>query len=60
MEKASAKGFTTVAVTDRAIPNCRVARVRKDGPTWVFDLEGATEATIAGNGRPAPPRRRRR
>lgn len=60
-ERARQKGFSPVAVTDQVIPDCRIARVRRDGPRWVFDLDGAsapavTAAVPAGDGR----RRRRR
>ncbi|MBI2706372.1 MAG: hypothetical protein HYX32_13940 [Actinobacteria bacterium] len=43
VEKAKANGFTTVAITDQAVPHCPVARVSKNREgQWVFDLDART------------------
>ncbi len=51
------RGRSVVVVTDRAIPECPIARLSRDGPRFVFDLEHAavTEATPMSSSR----RRRR-
>ncbi|MCU0267105.1 MAG: hypothetical protein MUF83_00520 [Acidimicrobiales bacterium] len=60
VDKATTDGWRAVVVTDRAIPGARLARVRRDGTRWVFDLEGvelaADRAAAVGN---RGPRRRR-
>jgi hypothetical protein len=47
-----------VVITDRAIPGCRIARLRRDGPRFVFDLEGAQVTDVVAS--TAPQHRRRR
>lgn len=56
VRSADGRGRSIAVVTDRAIPGCRIARMRRDGPRFVFDLEGATETTA----RPTSTVRRRR
>jgi hypothetical protein len=46
VEKASTKGMSVVALTDQAVGDTPLAKVRKDrAGAWVFDLEGATAST---------------
>lgn len=57
--RAEALGLRPVAVTDRAVPGCPVARMRRDGATWVFDLDNAIVPS-ADRAQPVVRRRRRR
>jgi hypothetical protein len=63
MAKAAARAFevglSPVAVTDRAVPDCPVARLRRDGTTWVFDLTNTTVPT-ADRAQPVVRRRRKK
>lgn len=52
-------GYSPVAVTDRAVPACPVARLRRDGSTWVFDLVNTTIPT-ADRAQPVVRRRRKK
>lgn len=45
-EKARDQGLSPVTITDRAVPGARLVRIRRDGTRWVFDLEGASAATV--------------
>src|SRR5690349_11910933 len=46
VEKASTKGMSVVALTDQAVGDTPLARVRKaQAGAWVFDLEGAVAST---------------
>lgn len=58
VRRAGRDGRSVAVVTDRAIPGCRIARLRRDGPRFVFDLAGA-ELTTATPTRPARHRRGR-
>lgn len=58
VRRADRDGCRAVVVTDRAIPGCRIARLRRDGPRFVFDLEGAQVTDVVAS--TAPPHRRRR
>lgn len=57
--RAEALGLRPVAVTDRAVPGCPVARMRRDGETWVFDLDNAIVPS-ADRAQPVVRRRRKR
>ena len=57
--RAEEVGLRPVAITDRAVPNCSVARLRRDGTTWVFDLANTTVPT-ADRAQPVIRRRRKR
>jgi methylmalonyl-CoA mutase cobalamin-binding subunit len=59
-ERARQKGLDPIAVTDQVIPDCRIARVRRDGPRWVFDLEGASTPAVTAVHTAANGGRRRR
>lgn len=54
--RALSLGLRPVVVTDRAVPDCPIARLRKDGTTWCFDLDNAQ---FAGSDRAQPVVRRR-
>lgn len=41
VRKGSRGGISVVVVTDRAIPECPIARLRREGDRFVFDLAGA-------------------
>lgn len=56
--QAERRGFEPVVLTDQVIPGVRLGRVRREGPRWVFDLEGR-ELTVSAPSRPAHRRRRR-
>ena len=55
--KAAALGLDPVVVTDRAVPGCPIAPVRRDGAQWRFDLDGAAVTSVE---RIQPVQRRRR
>lgn len=44
--RAAERGFRPVVITDQAVPDARLGRVRRDGTTWVFDLEGVEARTV--------------
>ena len=56
-ERAMTLGLEPVAITDRAVPGCPVARMRRDGEQWVFDLDNAVVHAVD---RAQPVVRRRR
>ena len=58
-DKAKAQGLTPVTITDRAVPGARLVRIRREGVRWVFDLDGAAEATVVATGSPVRRRRSR-
>ncbi len=58
VERAAAHGYHPVVITDQAVPNARLGRVRKDGDRWVFDLEGTVPRAVVRA--PAANHRRRR
>ena len=57
--KASSLGLDPVVVTDRAVPGCPIARVRRDGERWSFDLDNA-EVASASRAQPVVRRRRKK
>lgn len=57
VRKGASAGRSVVVVTDRAIPECAIARLRREGPTFVFDLAGAATTTAIPT---SPVRHRRR
>jgi hypothetical protein len=57
--KADRLGMRPVAITDRAVPDCPIARVRREGERWAFDLDAAT-VMQAVPGRPSGGGSRRR
>lgn len=63
MAKAAARalqmGLSPVAITDRAVPDCPVARLRREGTTWVFDLQNTTVPS-ADRAQPVVRRRRKK
>lgn len=46
VRKAEFLGLTAVLVTDRVVPECPIARMRREGLTFVFDLAGAKATTV--------------
>ncbi|MHB1139269.1 MAG: hypothetical protein ACYC2O_09960 [Microthrixaceae bacterium] len=57
--KAVRLGMRPVAITDRAVPDCPIAPLRRDGDRWAFDLDGAI-VMQAPTGRAGAGARRRR
>lgn len=57
-ELAEETGVDVVAVTDRAVPGCKVARIRREGQTFVFDLDAAI--STANRAQPVVRRRRKK
>jgi hypothetical protein len=55
--QATRTGTSVVVVTDRAIQDCRIARLSREGDRFVFDLEGAT---VTSTSPVAPVHRHRR
>ncbi len=53
---ATEAGLRPVVITDRAVPDAALGKVRLDGGRWLFELED----TITTDRTPPPPRRRRR
>lgn len=45
VRRGGSQGVSVVVVTDRAIPGCPIARLRRDGTTFVFDLANAAVTT---------------
>lgn len=41
-KKAGLRGMRPVAITDRAVQGCPIARLRRVGERWLFDLDNAT------------------
>lgn len=58
VDRAEELGFRPVVITDQVVAGVRVGRVRREGTTFVFDLEGAEPSVAAPAG--GGPRRRRR
>ncbi len=58
VDKARRRGLDPVVVTDRAVPGAPLARVRRDGARWLFDLD--TELVVDRNPAQLPVHRRRR
>jgi hypothetical protein len=56
--KARLEGMRPVAITDRAVPDCPIARLRRDGDRWLFDLDNALVMSVDPS-RPVAPQRRR-
>jgi hypothetical protein len=59
VRRADRLGLRPVVITDRAVPGCHIARLRRDGTTWSFDLANP-EVSDAGRAQPEARRRRRR
>jgi len=55
--RARERGMEVVAITDRAVPGCPVARIRREPTGWVFDLDNPMAPTTPAE---APAVRRRR
>ena len=45
VRRGAGDGATVVVVTDRAIPDCPIARLRREGTRFVFDLANAAATT---------------
>jgi len=45
VQRGAADGTAVVVVTDRAIAGCPIARLRREGTRFVFDLANAAETT---------------
>jgi len=60
VRRASHKGYKPVVVTDQAVPDAKLARIRRDGLRWVFDLDAAVAPTIVASNASAHGHRRRR
>lgn len=60
VDKARRKGFSPIVITDRAVPGAPLAKVRRDGMRWLFDLDSAMVVDQAGPELPVHRRRRRR
>lgn len=45
VRRGAMDGTSVVVVTDRAIPECPIARLRREGIRFVFDLANAAETT---------------
>lgn len=45
VRRGGTDGVSVVVVTDRAIPDCPIARLRREGVRFVFDLANAAETT---------------
>jgi hypothetical protein len=58
VRRATTDGTSVVVVTDRAIPDCPIARLRRVGTRFAFDLANAAETTAVPT-RPNHQRRRR-
>lgn len=58
-ERALGLGLDPIAVTDRAVPGCPVARMRRDGDRWLFDLDNAIVPS-ADRAQPVVRRRRKK
>jgi hypothetical protein len=61
-QRARKQGFDVVAVTDRAVPDVALGRVRVDGGRWLWDLEATRtiDQSDADAASSAPAGRRRR
>lgn len=60
VQRGTIDGTTVVVVTDRAIGGCPIARLRRDGPRFVFDLIGARVTDVVPTSAPTYRRRRGR
>jgi hypothetical protein len=58
VRRGRSQGVSVVVVTDRAIPGCPIARLRREGVRFVFDLANAAETTATPT--TSVPHRRRR
>ena len=45
IRRGTNEGISVVVITDRAIAECPIARLRREGTRFVFDLANATETT---------------
>lgn len=57
VRRAEEQGRSPVVITDQAVPQARICRVRREGDRWAFDL---SEAKVTKVTRAAPQHRRRR
>ncbi len=57
-QKAKFLGMLPVVITDRAVPDCPIARMRRIGERWLFDLDNATVTQVVAS--TASQRQRRR
>ena len=55
VSQATESGLLPVVITDRAVPDAALGKVRLDGGRWLFDLDDTTTTD-----RTPPPRRPRR
>jgi hypothetical protein len=55
VSQATESGLEPVVITDRAVPDAALGKVRLDGGRWLFDLDDTTTTD-----RTPPPRRRPR
>jgi hypothetical protein len=53
---ATEAGLRPVVITDRAVPEAALGKVRLDGGRWLFELDETTTTTKTAS----PPRRRKR
>jgi hypothetical protein len=60
VRRAGQDGRHAVVVTDRAIPDCPIARLRREGTAFVFDLHDAVRTDVAPSRAPQHRRRRAR
>jgi hypothetical protein len=58
--RGASEGIRLVVVTDRAIPGCPIARLRREGVRFVFDLANAAETTATPTAQVRHRRRRAR
>jgi hypothetical protein len=56
---AGRRGMRPVAITDRMVPACPIARLRREGERWMFDLDNAVVMDVDRT-RPVAHQRRRR
>lgn len=60
-QAAHSQGWDVVAVTDRAVPDVPLGRLRADGARWLWDLEGQSiDAAAAASAKSTTPTRKRR
>ncbi|MEX0768029.1 MAG: hypothetical protein WD029_06120, partial [Microthrixaceae bacterium] len=47
--KAEFLSMKPVVITDRAVPNCPIARIRRVNDRWMFDLENASVTQVVSS-----------
>ena len=60
VEQAEGRGLRPVVVTDKAVADATLGKVRLDGGRWLFDLTGTASPADAGTAARAAQRGRRR